>query len=141
MALTQHPIRTLLFNAGSIRFRDGFAPLTRIYFAFGGNSLMQAFDFLRISASVRQGRSQVACTSIYASKIPDKQTTRNTICPLNSALPSLSLPSLSQPVVNNKKSLRWLLLQSQLLLNWANLLSGRASRAPISIAALNRGCA
>ncbi len=142
MALIRHPNRILQLIAGSVRIRDGFAPVTRIIAAFRPKSSMQAFDFMRISASLPQGRSQAACTSNYASNDSDKQTTRNSICPLSLKLPSLSLQSLYQHVASNKKNLLcWISHQNQFLLNWANPLSGRASRAPISIAALNRGYA
>ena len=140
MALIRQPNRALQIIAAPNQNRDGFAPVTRIIAAFLRDSLMQAFDFIRISASVPQGRSQVACTSSYVSNEPDKQTTRNSICPLSLKLPSLSPQSLFQHVANNKKKHRSMLSRSQHLLNWANTLSGRASRAPFPIATLNRGC-
>jgi len=118
------------------RIRVGFAPQTRETATLFGGARMQQFDFERISASLTACRLFATITSFYVSKKPDNLTTRNSICPSNSALPSLSLQSLFQLAHNKKNQLRSKFNQSQLLKNWANSLSGRATRAPFSLPAL-----
>lgn len=112
------------------RIRVEFAPQIRKITTFFRKNPMQQFVFGRISASVYACRVFAAKIRFYASKIPHNLTTRNKICPSNSALPSLSLQSLFQLVHNKKSQLRLKSSQSQYHKNWANSLSGRVTRAP-----------
>ena len=130
MALSQQPIARAYFSRGTAGNRDDFAPQTRISAVFCATVASWQYVSARISASVAACRLFVTRTSFYVSKNPDNQTTRNTICPSKSALPSLSFPSLFRPAHNKKSRLLWKFSQSQLRLNWAKPRSGRVTRAP-----------
>jgi len=135
MALSQEVVTRALFPRGSTSNRDEFASQTRISAVFCAAVASWQYVFVRISASVAACRLFVTRTSFYASKNPDNQTTRNTICPSKSALPLLSFPSLFRPALNKKSRLFWKFSQSQLRLNWAKSRSGRVIRAPFPIVA------